>query len=157
MHSYNQDSKVHGTNMVSTWVLSAPDGPHVNPMNLVIRERPWNMDEYSLMDRLAYICCILCQTCFAQDEAIHIHILYTFAIHSYLCMHVYNWRSRLWIFFSIAICYNFEIINYFNTNICKFFFFWGGVKINLCIHNIVSSELFSGMCQNPNQHEYLSN
>ena len=31
------DSKVHGTNMGPTWVLSAPDGPHVGPMNLIIR------------------------------------------------------------------------------------------------------------------------
>ena len=31
------DSKVHGANMGLTWVLSAPDGPHVGPMNLVIR------------------------------------------------------------------------------------------------------------------------
>ena len=30
------DSKVHGANMGSTWVLSAPDGPHVGPMNLAI-------------------------------------------------------------------------------------------------------------------------
>ena len=37
------DSKVHGANMGPTWVLSAPDGPHVGPMNLaiwIIRE--WN-------------------------------------------------------------------------------------------------------------------
>ena len=32
------DSKVHGTNMGPTWVLPAPDGPHVGPMNLAI----WN-------------------------------------------------------------------------------------------------------------------
>ena len=31
------DSKVHGANMGPTWVLSAPDGPHVGPMNVVIR------------------------------------------------------------------------------------------------------------------------
>ena len=31
------DSKVHGTTMGPTWVLSAPDGPHVSPMNLAIR------------------------------------------------------------------------------------------------------------------------
>ena len=31
------DSKVHGANMGPTWVLSAPDGPHVGRMNLVIR------------------------------------------------------------------------------------------------------------------------
>ena len=32
-----QDNKVHGANMGPTWVLSAPDGPHVGPMNLAIR------------------------------------------------------------------------------------------------------------------------
>ena len=32
------DSKVHGANMRPTWVLSAPDGPHVGPMNLAIRD-----------------------------------------------------------------------------------------------------------------------
>ena len=31
------DSKVHGANMESTWVLSDPDGPHVGPMYLAIR------------------------------------------------------------------------------------------------------------------------
>ena len=31
------DSKVHGANMGPTWVLSAPGGPHVGPMNFAIR------------------------------------------------------------------------------------------------------------------------
>ena len=31
------DSKVHGANIGPTWVLSAPDEPHVVPMNLAIR------------------------------------------------------------------------------------------------------------------------
>ena len=31
------DSKVHGDNMGPTWVLLAPDGSHVGPMNLAIR------------------------------------------------------------------------------------------------------------------------
>ena len=31
------DSKVHGANMGPTWVLSAPDRPHVGPMNHAIR------------------------------------------------------------------------------------------------------------------------
>ena len=30
-------SKVHGANMGPSWVLAAPDGPHVGPMNLAIR------------------------------------------------------------------------------------------------------------------------
>ena len=34
---YFPDSKVHGANLGPTWVLSAPDGPHVGPMNLAIR------------------------------------------------------------------------------------------------------------------------
>ena len=34
------DSKVHGANMGPTWVLLAPDGPHVGPMNLAIRDGP---------------------------------------------------------------------------------------------------------------------
>ena len=34
---HTPDSKVHGANMWPTWILSAPDGPHVGPMNLGIR------------------------------------------------------------------------------------------------------------------------
>ena len=30
------DNKLYGANMGATWVLSAPDGPHVGPMNLAI-------------------------------------------------------------------------------------------------------------------------
>ena len=43
------DTKVHGANMGPTWVLSAPDGPHVCPMNLAIRgswkyvNMPWDI------------------------------------------------------------------------------------------------------------------
>ena len=35
--AYCPDSKFHGANLGPTWVLSAPDGPHVGPMNLAIR------------------------------------------------------------------------------------------------------------------------
>ena len=35
------DSNVHGANMGPSWVLSAPDGPHVGPMNLAIRVAAW--------------------------------------------------------------------------------------------------------------------
>ena len=34
----NPDSKVHGANMGSTWVLSAPSGPNVGPINFAVRE-----------------------------------------------------------------------------------------------------------------------
>ena len=36
-HNTYPGSKVHGANMGHTWVLSAPGGPHVGPMNLAIR------------------------------------------------------------------------------------------------------------------------
>ena len=36
------DNKVHGANMGPTWVLSAPDGPHVGPVNLVFRARAYH-------------------------------------------------------------------------------------------------------------------
>ena len=32
----NLDSKVHGANMGPTWVLSAPGGSHVGPINLAM-------------------------------------------------------------------------------------------------------------------------
>ena len=38
IHGAIPDSKVLGANMGPTWVLSDPDGPHVGPMNLVIRD-----------------------------------------------------------------------------------------------------------------------
>ena len=46
------DSKVHGANMGPTWVLSAPDGPHVGPMNLAITgtlARIWTLKDIPLL------------------------------------------------------------------------------------------------------------
>ena len=42
------DSKVHGANMGPTWVLSAPDEPHVGPINLAIRVASKILDEQNL-------------------------------------------------------------------------------------------------------------
>ena len=38
---YSPDSEIHGANMGPTWVLSAPDRPHVGAMNLAIRVIEW--------------------------------------------------------------------------------------------------------------------
>ena len=38
------DSKVHGANMGPIWVLSAPDGPHVGPMNFAIWDKAISAD-----------------------------------------------------------------------------------------------------------------
>ena len=51
--SHYPDSKVHGANMGPTWVLSAPDWPHVGPMNLAIwvvnfpQKRASNIEHWS--------------------------------------------------------------------------------------------------------------
>ena len=34
----NPESDIYGANMGPTWVLTAPDRPHVGPINLAIRE-----------------------------------------------------------------------------------------------------------------------
>ena len=47
------DSKVHGANMGSTWVLSIPDGPHVDPMNFAIRE--WALQKQQGMILVLYM------------------------------------------------------------------------------------------------------
>ena len=36
-YSAYPDSKVHGANMGPIWVLSAPDGAHIGPMNFALR------------------------------------------------------------------------------------------------------------------------
>ena len=55
MYHQNPDSKIHEANMGSTWDLSAPDGPHVDPMNLAIRDialkssNGWTDGEHSIV------------------------------------------------------------------------------------------------------------
>ena len=49
MCQYIPDSKVLGANMGPTWALSAPDGPHVGPMNLAIR------DDFVMLSLYCYI------------------------------------------------------------------------------------------------------
>ena len=61
------DSKVHGANMGPTWVLSAPDGPHVGPMNLATRigstdhwqttTKHKKVPIMCIIIRMWYICC----------------------------------------------------------------------------------------------------
>ena len=50
------DSKVHGANIGSTWVLSAPDGLHVAPMNLAISYSAC----HELFTWLALCCVLFC-------------------------------------------------------------------------------------------------
>ena len=42
--SFFPDSKVHGANMGPTWVLSAPDEPHVGPTNFGISVHLQNLN-----------------------------------------------------------------------------------------------------------------
>ena len=54
---YNPDSKVHGATMGPTWVLSAPDGPHIGPMNLAIRGVS-NSAQFVTMSMLLVVSCM---------------------------------------------------------------------------------------------------
>ena len=45
------DSKVHRANMGPTWVLSAPDGPHVEHMNFAIRGNSERYGRYGWIDK----------------------------------------------------------------------------------------------------------
>ena len=47
------DSKVHGTNMGPTWVLLAPGGSHVTPINLAICVTLMDLIELELYQTLA--------------------------------------------------------------------------------------------------------
>ena len=60
---YNPDSKIHGANMRPTWVLPAPDGPHVGPMNLAIWEYTWYMCNFK------HAFCLSCLLCFVAHTA----------------------------------------------------------------------------------------
>ena len=37
IYQHSPDSNIHGANMGPIWVLSAPDGPDIGPMNIAIR------------------------------------------------------------------------------------------------------------------------
>ena len=51
------DCKVHWANMGPTWVLSAPYGPHVGPMNLAIRDVfIFDIEESQFQGKLGSIC-----------------------------------------------------------------------------------------------------
>ena len=52
----HRDSKIHGANMGPTWVLSAPDGPHVGPMNLAI----WALELVVYDDAFFTSCILIC-------------------------------------------------------------------------------------------------
>ena len=57
---FSPDSKLRGANMGPTWVLAAPDGPHVALMNLTIRE-----------GFLILICSISCEAAAPHPLLIH--------------------------------------------------------------------------------------
>ena len=64
------DSKVHGANMGPTWVLSAPDGPHVGPMNLAIRVVI--CEKVNIMDADGLIMKYLAGTMFTYNNLVYI-------------------------------------------------------------------------------------
>ena len=84
----NPDSKVHGTNTGPTWVLPAPDGPHVGPMNLAIREPShecinslpfesihYSINIHSLYHFSAFKQCRFFNFIIKEDKELPVHVL----------------------------------------------------------------------------------
>ena len=80
MNDSYPDSKVHGATMVPTWVLSAPDGPHVGLMNLAIRVVTGDAEYNLSVEVLKQIICTL---------------FYVFFSSSALFLLIYPYSSRL--------------------------------------------------------------
>ena len=162
----HSDSKVHGANMGPNWVLSAPDGPHVGPMNFAI----WDMyiavrgvsNEYALLliycpkyihNRLVMkLCMHLYGRVSFLLELAHFRTFANCSIkkrlfyltHSTPTLHSVFLFSFLFFYF-ILYLFIYFILFYF---ILFYFFFGGGVnKLNafyfrlLIMYNIVLSSL----------------
>ena len=81
------DNKVRGANMGPTWVLSAPDGPHVGHINfdISVSTSPW------------------CQHNTSNISSSFIHVLVwwlSIRIYIYICIYIYtlyihSWQKRL--------------------------------------------------------------
>ena len=63
------DSKVYGANTGPTWVLLAPDGPHVGPMNLAIRVLILH-NQYQMSWIAANLLLILCGFLFQKRQLV---------------------------------------------------------------------------------------
>ena len=93
--SVNPDSKVHGANMGPTWVLSAPYGPLVGPMNLAIREGYYGSPSQSVA-HMVWICAA-CDVLYKID---HCNSRYWKARKDYTW-----WRHQIETFYaSLAFC-----------------------------------------------------
>ena len=86
------DSKVHGVNMGPIWVLSAPDGPHVGPMNLAIRGA---FSEFYIELVLSLLCCG--QYCIMLDHSLSLVMLKS--------KYSSSTRSMLWLLMPWLLAY----------------------------------------------------
>ena len=93
-------SKVQGANMGPTWVLSAPDGPHVGPMNLAIRVSI--LDRLKPIIRCTRILCVGYPSSFSEDDG-WVHMSTTWRDHTLSCPLCY--RRVVSSFEKNVICY----------------------------------------------------
>ena len=99
-------SKVHGANMGSIWVLPAPDGPHVGPINLAIRDSiGWtytiHANYHSCGSRIIVSSCSLVLAIF-----IHIHCLLGNHIITQLSVKLIHWGRDKFAAFSRTTFWN---------------------------------------------------
>ena len=66
--------KIHGANMGPTWFMSAPDGPHLVPMNLVISDGYRDVAMWIVSCHMVFInlCRWRYELCMSTNQSSHI-------------------------------------------------------------------------------------
>ena len=109
------DSKVHGAKMGPTWVLSAPDGPHVGPMNLAIKrpfaaastiavEQPTAKHQtFPIYGYFSYQDTSLPTCLFHVIVSIYVSMLLFHVMYHGIGRDFFCWYSRMYICFSVCV------------------------------------------------------
>ena len=88
------DNKVHGANLGPTWVLSAPDGPHVGPMKLAIREckdlLTFSTVVLACIIWLLFLCAILSKKLFSSSSSWFVEL--------FVCVH-HHLGGFIWVIY----------------------------------------------------------
>ena len=108
------DSKVHGANMGPTWVLSAPDGPHVGQMNLALqgcnyrREKTQAGRSCRFLINLPACPAIIKTACNVQSKPVYMIKALVFYVFNASGHNVYSRGSQWWIlimYWHLHVCF----------------------------------------------------
>ena len=124
---YVPESKVHGAHRRPTWVLSAPDGPHVGSMNLAIRDS-YMIPEFNFYS--FHIACLLIYLC-----VYYTFCLFSIAPHlSSTIRHKQAWSIVLQLATMVTHCGRDKMAAIFQTTFSNAFFWMKICKLWLRFH-----------------------